>query len=91
MDRLPVFYEPTTFAYLTLEGAGEVQTPIKVKGKTVNIGDTIYFRHAKAGELCERFQVLHGIRGDKYIGRYTTYRGMANVFYRKMAKWRKMD
>lgn len=79
-DRLPVFYEPTTFAYLSLEGAGEVQTPIKVKGKTVNIGDTIYFRHAKAGELCERFQVLHGIRGDKYIGRYSTYRGDGQCF-----------
>ncbi|WP_155593999.1 amino acid deaminase/aldolase [Lysinibacillus cavernae] len=79
-DRLPVFYEPTTFAYLSLEGAGEVQTPIKVKGKKVNIGDTIYFRHAKAGELCERFQVLHGIRGDKYVGPYTTYRGDGQCF-----------
>ena len=75
MDRLPVFYDPTTFAYLSLEGAGEVQTPIKVKGKSISIGDTIYFRHAKAGELCERFQVLHAIRGDKYAGPYTTYRG----------------
>lgn len=80
MDRLPVFYDPTTFAYLSLEGAGEVQTPIKVKGKSINIGDTIYFRHAKAGELCERFQVLHAIRGDKYAGHYTTYRGDGQCF-----------
>ncbi|KPN89680.1 amino acid deaminase/aldolase [Lysinibacillus sp. ZYM-1] len=79
-DRLPVFYEPTNYAYLSLEGAGEVQTPIKVKGENVNIGDTIYFRHAKAGELCERFQVLHGVRGDKYVGPYTTYRGDGQCF-----------
>lgn len=79
-DRLPVFYEPTFFSYLSLEGAGEVQTPVKVKRKTVNIGDTLYFRHAKAGELCERFQELHGIRGDKYVGTYTTYRGDGQCF-----------
>jgi len=79
-DRLPVFYEPTNYAYLSLEGAGEVQTPIKVKGENVNIGDTIYFRHAKAGELCERFQVLHGVRRDKYVGPYTTYRGDGQCF-----------
>ncbi|MDD1503154.1 amino acid deaminase/aldolase [Lysinibacillus sp. CNPSo 3705] len=79
-DRLPVFYEPTFFSYLSLEGAGEVQTPVKVTRKTVNIGDTLYFRHAKAGELCERFQELHGIRGDKYVGAYTTYRGNGQCF-----------
>ncbi|MFY0518136.1 amino acid deaminase/aldolase [Lysinibacillus sp. UGB7] len=79
-DRLPTFYEPNYFSFLSLEGAGEVQTPVKVKGKTVNIGDTMYFRHAKAGELCERFQVLHLIREDKYIGNYATYRGDGQCF-----------
>ncbi|KOP78462.1 hypothetical protein AMS59_11440 [Lysinibacillus sp. FJAT-14745] len=79
-DRLPVFYESTFFSYLSLEGVGEVQTPVKVKHKKVNVGDTLYFRHAKAGELCERFQKLHGIKGDKYIGAYTTYRGDGQCF-----------
>ncbi|MCL1696200.1 MULTISPECIES: amino acid deaminase/aldolase [unclassified Lysinibacillus] len=79
-DRLPVFYEPTFFSYLSLEGAGEVQTPVKIKRKKVKIGDTLYFRHAKAGELCERFQELHGIRGDKYVGAYKTYRGDGQCF-----------
>ncbi len=79
-DRLPVFYEPTCFSYLSLEGAGEVQTPVKVKRKKINVGDTLYFRHAKAGELCERFQELHGIRGDKYVGAYSTYRGDGQCF-----------
>jgi len=79
-DRLPVFYEPTFFSYLSLEGAGEVQSPIKVKHKNINVGDTLYFRHAKAGELCERFQKLHAIRGDKYLGSYNTYRGDGQCF-----------
>jgi len=79
-DRLPVFYEPTFFSYLSLEGAGEVQSPIKVKHKNINVGDTLYFRHAKAGELCERFQKLHTIRGDKYVGSYNTYRGDGQCF-----------
>lgn len=80
IDRYPAFYEPAYFSFLSLEGAGEVQTPIKVKGKSIAIGDTIYFRHAKAGELCERFQVLHGIRGDNYVGSFTTYRGDGQCF-----------
>lgn len=79
-DRLPVFYESSYFAFLGLEGAGEVQTPVLLKGKDVNIGDTLYFRHAKAGELCERFLVLHAVRGDKYVGPYTTYRGNGQCF-----------
>lgn len=79
-DRLPAFYEPTFFSYLSLEGAGEVQSPIKVKHKNINVGDTLYFRHAKAGELCERFQKLHAIRGDKYVGSYNTYRGDGQCF-----------
>ncbi len=68
------------FSYLSLEGAGEVQSPIKVKHKNINVGDTLYFRHAKAGELCERFQKLHAIRGDKYLGSYNTYRGDGQCF-----------
>ena len=79
-DRLPVFYEPSHFAFLGLEGAGEVQTPVLLKGRSVDIGDTLYFRHAKAGELCEKFQVLHAVRGDKYVGPYTTYRGNGQCF-----------
>lgn len=80
VDRLPVFYEPAFYSYLSLEGAGEVQSPIKVKHKKVKVGDTLYFRHAKAGELCERFQKLHGIRGDKYAGSFNTYRGDGQCF-----------
>lgn len=79
-DRLPQFLEPQYYQFTTLEGAGEVQTPIVVKGRMHQIGDTIYFRHAKAGELCERFNELHATRKGKYIGAITTYRGDGQCF-----------
>lgn len=80
VDRLPVFLQPEKFALLPLEGAGEVQTPILVKEGVPNIGDTIYMRHAKAGELCERFQVLHTIENGQYKGPIQTYRGEGQCF-----------
>lgn len=80
VDRLPVFLEPERFALLPLEGAGEVQTPIVVKKEPVAIGDSIYMRHAKAGELCERFQVLHSIEKGQYKGPIQTYRGDGQCF-----------
>ncbi|MEK4628928.1 MAG: alanine racemase [Solibacillus sp.] len=79
-DRLPAFLNREQFALLPLEGAGEVQTPIVVKNEQVKIGDTIYMRHAKAGELCERFQVLHATQGGHYIGQLKTYRGDGQCF-----------
>ncbi len=59
-----------------LEGAGEVQTPIRFKQLTVDldIGDPIFLRHAKAGELCERFDQLYLLEGGK-LQTATTYRG----------------
>lgn len=79
-DRLPSFLEKDRFCFTALEGPGEVQTPIIVKKGRVEIGDTIYMRHAKAGELCERFQVLHAIEGGKYVGSIKTYRGDGQCF-----------
>jgi len=79
-DRLPQFLEPDVYAYSSLEGAGEVQTPIIVKGREHEIGDTIYFRHAKAGELCERFNELHTVRQGSYAGTFNTYRGDGKCF-----------
>ena len=79
-DRLPTFLERERFSFTSLEGPGEVQTPIIVKNGQVEIGDTIYMRHAKAGELCERFQVLHAIEGGQYVGPIKTYRGDGQCF-----------
>lgn len=78
-DRLPQFVEPHMYRFLPLEGAGEVQTPITSK-RPHHIGDIIYFRHAKAGELCERFQTLHVMQGNDVIDEWTTYRGDGQCF-----------
>ena len=74
-DKNPVPIWPENLSYLKNEGAGEVQTPLQDKKSRLQIGDTIYFKHAKAGELCERFNELHARRGTKYRGAFTTYRG----------------
>ncbi len=79
-DKNPVPFWPENLTYLKNEGAGEVQTPLKDSNGTLQIGDTVYFRHAKAGELCERFPVLHARRGTTYEGPYTTYRGEGDCF-----------
>lgn len=80
IDKFPIPYLPDGLYYLANEGPGEVQTPLKAKGAVPNIGDTVYFRHAKAGELCERFQVLHACRGDQLEAKFRTYRGEGECF-----------
>ena len=80
VDKNPVPVWPTNLSFLKNEGAGEVQTPLRDTNQTLQIGDTVYFRHAKAGELCERFAVLHGRRGSTYEGIYETYRGEGSCF-----------
>ena len=60
------------------EGAGEVQTPIH--GGDLRVGDRVWMRHAKAGELCERFNELHLVRGDEIVETVPTYRGEGEAF-----------
>lgn len=78
-DRAPVFLNEN-YQLLPLEGAGEVQTPFIDSTGSLTIGDTVYLRHAKAGELCERFTVLHGTRNMCYAGPILTYRGERQCF-----------
>jgi D-serine deaminase-like pyridoxal phosphate-dependent protein len=71
--RLPTPYLPQGLKLDKNEGAGEVQTP--VIGADLRVGDRVYFRHAKAGELCERFNSLLLVEGDRVIDEVPTYRG----------------
>ena len=41
----------------------------------LRIGDRVYMRHAKAGELCERFDRLYLVEGDAIVAEAPTYRG----------------
>ncbi|MEV7174984.1 amino acid deaminase/aldolase [Streptomyces sp. NPDC093224] len=80
-DRLPVPYLPQGLRYDPQEGAGEVQTPLLGSpADDLLIGDRVWFRHAKAGELCERFDVLHLIEGDRVTATAPTYRGEGRTF-----------
>ncbi|MFD7286286.1 amino acid deaminase/aldolase [Streptomyces sp. NPDC059863] len=80
-DRLPVPYLPEGLRYDAQEGAGEVQTPLLgPAADDLLIGDKVWFRHAKAGELCERFDTLHLIEGDRVVAAVPTYRGEGRTF-----------
>ncbi|MER5810281.1 amino acid deaminase/aldolase [Streptomyces sp. NPDC002033] len=80
-DRLPVPYLPAGLRYDPQEGAGEVQTPLLGSpADDLLIGDRVWFRHAKAGELCERFDTLHLVEGDRVTATAPTYRGEGRTF-----------
>jgi D-serine deaminase-like pyridoxal phosphate-dependent protein len=75
-DRLPVPHLPAGLRLDKLEGAGEVQTPLLgAPADRLAIGDRVYFRHAKAGELCERFDRLFLVTGGTIRDEVPTYRG----------------
>lgn len=75
-DRLPAPHLPRGLRVDPLEGAGEVQTPVTGSAAaSLQIGANVYLRHAKAGELCERFNTLYLVRGDAIVDEVPTYRG----------------
>lgn len=80
-DRLPVVALPPGLALLPMEGAGEVQTPLRVPaGVEIGVGDAVFLRHAKAGELAEHFDHYLLVRGGEVRGRWATYRGQGQCF-----------
>lgn len=80
-DRLPQPYLPPGLRFDPQEGPGEVQTPLLgPAADDLRIGDRVWFRHAKSGELCERFSVLHLVRGETVTGTVPTYRGEGHTF-----------
>jgi D-serine deaminase-like pyridoxal phosphate-dependent protein len=80
-SRLPLPYLPRGLRLDGNEGAGEVQTPLLgVAADSLRIGDRVWFRHAKAGELCERFSELHLIDGSTVTATVPTYRGEGKAF-----------
>ena len=78
---LPQPYLPPGLAFDPEEAAGEVQTPLLGKvASTLKVGDRVWFRHTKAGELCERFDTLHLISGSEVVRSVPTYRGEGRTF-----------
>jgi D-serine deaminase-like pyridoxal phosphate-dependent protein len=81
-SKLPLPAMPVGLKYVDLEGAGEVQTPLLLPQgcPKLSLGDPVFFQHAKAGELCERFNELILIRGGEIIDKVKTYRGEGFCF-----------
>ena len=80
-DRLPTPVLPAGLRLTGTEGAGEVQTPVRGHpAAALRIGDRVWFRHAKAGELCERFDRLLLVEGDEVVDEVPTYRGEGKAF-----------
>jgi D-serine deaminase-like pyridoxal phosphate-dependent protein len=80
-DRLPRPVLPRGLRLDPREGAGEVQTPVAgAAADDLDVGDRVWLRHAKAGELCERFGQLHLLQGDRVVGTVPTYRGEGATF-----------
>jgi D-serine deaminase-like pyridoxal phosphate-dependent protein len=79
-DRLPRPYLPTGLTLTGVEGAGEVQTPVRgAAADGLRPGDRVWLRHAKAGELAERFKEYYLIQGDQ-VTAVPTYRGEGQCF-----------
>jgi D-serine deaminase-like pyridoxal phosphate-dependent protein len=79
--RLPAPWLPEGLELDKDEGAGEVQTPLLGPAAAeLGVGDRVYLRHAKAGELCERFDTLFLVEGDAIVDEVPTYRGEGKAF-----------
>jgi D-serine deaminase-like pyridoxal phosphate-dependent protein len=80
-DRAPLPWAPPGLHLTGLEGAGEVQTPLTGHpAALLKIGDLVWFRHAKSGELFEHGNTVHLLSGDRFVGTVPTYRGAGHAF-----------
>lgn len=82
-DRLPAPFSPPGLRLTRTEGAGEVQTPVRgPAADRLAVGDRVWMRHAKAGELAERFTRYHVVEpGSAQSRAVPTYRGEGQCFH----------
>nr|WP_210743720.1 amino acid deaminase/aldolase [Nocardia cerradoensis] len=78
-SRVPKPVWPKGLRLIGTEGAGEVQTPF-TGAADLAVGDRVWMRHAKAGELCERFDAIHVVDADDRRTTVPTYRGEGRNF-----------
>jgi D-serine deaminase-like pyridoxal phosphate-dependent protein len=80
-SRLPTPWLPAGLRLIAAEGAGEVQTPLAgPDAAALAVGGRVWFRHAKAGELCEHVAALHLVAGGTVAETVPTYRGEGRSF-----------
>ena len=69
-DRLPTPWLPEGLHLTALEGAGEVQTPLTGPAAAhLRVGDLVWFRHAKSGELFEHTNDVQLLDGEAFVDR----------------------
>jgi D-serine deaminase-like pyridoxal phosphate-dependent protein len=80
-DRAPIPWAPPGLHLTSLEGAGEVQTPLTGHpAALLRIGDLVWFRHAKSGEVFEHTNSVHMLAGDGFVDEVPTYRGCGHAW-----------
>ncbi|GAB3139650.1 amino acid deaminase/aldolase [Marisediminicola antarctica] len=80
-DRSPIPVWPPGLRLMPREGAGEVQTPFTGPGaRGLGIGDRVFLRHAKAGELSEHLSEIAVVSGGRIDALVPTYRGEGRAF-----------
>jgi D-serine deaminase-like pyridoxal phosphate-dependent protein len=80
-SRQPRTVWPQGLRTMPREAAGEVQTPLQgMAARELEIGDRVWFRHAKSGEPAERINAYHLVAGAEVIDELPTYRGEGKAF-----------
>lgn len=80
-DRLPQLAWPQGLRYEPREGAGEVQSPLRgLAAEELRVGDRVWLRHTKAGELSEHLTEFAVVDGDSIVESLPTYRGEGKAF-----------
>ena len=80
-DRLPRPAWPAGLRMLPREEAGEVQTPLTGDAaRGLAIGDRVFFRHVKAGELSEHLDEFLLVEDGRILSAVPSYRGEGKVF-----------
>lgn len=80
-DRVPVIDFPKGLELTSMEGAGEVQTPLRGEvAASLHLGDHVWLRHAKAGEQAEFTNTVLVVSDGDILDEWSTYRGEGRSF-----------
>lgn len=80
-DRMPQLAWPEGLQLIAREMAGEVQTPLRGDGAAeLRVGERVWLRHTKAGELSEHLNEFAIVDGDRVVESLPTYRGEGKAF-----------
>jgi D-serine deaminase-like pyridoxal phosphate-dependent protein len=80
-DRMPALAWPEGLRYVAREAAGEVQSPLRGPGAAaLRVGDRVWLRHTKAGELSEHLDEFAMVDDGKIVETMPTYRGEGKAF-----------